>query len=85
MPDGKGLALIFGDPKGKGKPVSADADTERPEYPPDFEDHCQAAFDAIRDKDSRAFCGEMWLAIKAYEEREHEEGEESGETVEEEE
>lgn len=65
MPAGKGLAMIFGEPKpgGEGEPeMGASA-----EYPEGFEDACEMAFDALRAKDSRGFCSAMLDVCKAYE------------------
>ena len=75
----KSLALIFGPPK-KGAGMRED-NKESEDYdskiPADFRDHCDAAFDALtKDRDSKAFCEEIWLAIKAYEETPHEENDE---------
>jgi len=70
----KGLALIFGKPSEKSK--EDDGDSYDSDIPADFRDHCDAAFEALKDKDSKAFCEEIWLAIKAYEETPHEEKDE---------
>jgi hypothetical protein len=78
----KELALIFGPPKAeRGKEMDKEGGYDG-DIPADFRDHCEAAFEAIADKDSAKFCEEIWLAIKAYEETPHsenEEGEENGE------
>ena len=77
----KGLALIFGAPKeGEKKRMMDDEDDGGyGDIPADFQDHCDAAFEAIADKDSKKFCEEIWLAIKAYEETPHDEADEDGE------
>lgn len=83
----KGLLAIFGPPKKDGVKMgmSEDSDDYDSDIPADFRDHCDAAFDALKDKDSKAFCQEMWLAIKAYEEQPHEEAEEPEDELEDEE
>lgn len=73
----KGLALIFGKPKeGPREEPSSDYSED---IPPDFADHCDAAFDALKSGKRERFCNELWLAIKAYEETPHEEREEGEE------
>lgn len=74
---GKGLALIFGEPKGKRDEMIDNTSEERSEeFPVEFEDASEAIFDAIRTKDSRGLTTALWDAIKAYEEAPHEEAEE---------
>lgn len=80
-----GLAFIFGKPKSSmGK--SEESSEDYGDIPPDFVDHCDAAFDALKSGKRERFCNELWLAIKAYEETPHEErdeGEHEGERHEE--
>jgi hypothetical protein len=79
------LAIILG-PKPKGGEMRGREEDDSGGYgdiPPDFADHCDAAFDAIKKGDREKFCNELWLAFKAYEEQPHEEAEEPGETEEE--
>jgi hypothetical protein len=77
MKDKGGLALIFGPPK-KGK-AEESSDGYSSDIPPDFADHCDAAFDALKGGKREKFCEELWLAMKAYEETPHEEAEEDEE------
>lgn len=76
MAKGQGLALIFGPPKKGGKEESREETEYNSDISADFRDHCDAAFDAVKDNDRKTFCEELWLAVKAYEETPHEEAEE---------
>ncbi len=69
-----GLALIFGKPK-SSMDKSEETSEDYGDIPPDFVDHCDAAFDALKSGKRERFCNELWLAIKAYEETPHEERE----------
>lgn len=79
MAEGKGLAMIFGEPK--GSPELDDGGLSEG-YPEGFEDACEAAFDAIRAKDSREFCRSLFEALNAYERAPHEENREGREEIE---
>ncbi len=73
------LSVIFGigkpkHPGGdKGSMFRDEPEPSRDEYPEGFEDAAEAAFDALKQDDSKEFCRQLYEAVKAFAESEEEE------------